>query len=163
MNRDDEAALEARRRALGAVDPRCSVPGCPESDPRALTGAHPSILCADHRAEIDGRRSIEEHHVAGQHNSPATAWLPANRHAVLTFMQQTAWRTELLRNPDVDPLLCLEAAVRGSRETIGEILDGVLAPIEAELRDQRAFLAATFGPDWCTAYQRWRTERPDAP
>lgn len=162
MNPDDEAALEARRRALGAADPRCSIPGCPERDPRALTGAYPAILCAEHRAEADGRRSIEEHHVAGQHNSPATAWLPANRHAVLTFKQQTAWPTELLRNPDGDPLLRLEAGIRGSRETITEIVDGILAPTEAELRDHRDFLAATFGPDWAATFQRWRTERSNA-
>ena len=163
MNLDGEAALEARRRALGTADPRCSVPGCRETDPRALTGAHPAILCAEHRAELDGRRPTEEHHVAGRHNSSATVQLPGNRHAVLTFMEQTGWRTELLRNPDSDLLLRLEAAVRGSRETIADVLDGVLAPTEAEIASLHAFLVATIGPDWHTTFQRWLGKRPDAP
>ena len=163
MNLDGEAALEARRRALGTADPRCSVPGCRETDPRALTGAHPALLCAEHRAELDGRRPTEAHHVAGRHNSSATVELPGNRHAVLTFMQQTGWRAELLRNPDGDPLVRLEAAIRGSREAIAVVLDGVLAPTEAEIARLSDFLMATIGPDWHTTFRQWLAERPDAP
>ena len=101
--------------------------------------------------------------MAGRHNSSATVQLPGNRHAVLTFMEQTGWRTELLRNPDSDLLLRLEAAVRGSRETIADVLDGVLAPTEAEIASLHAFLVATIGPDWHTTFQRWLGKRPDAP
>lgn len=163
MNPDARAALEARRRALGAASPRCAAPGCDEADPRALTGAHPAILCAKHRSARDRRRALEDHHVAGRRNSPATVRLPGNRHAVLTFMQQTGWPTELLRNPDDDPLLRLEAAVRGSRETIVEVLGGVVAPAEAGIADLQAFLVAALGPDWQVEFRRWLAERHDAP
>lgn len=163
MSLDDEAAREARLRALGSADPRCSVRGCPETNPQALTGAHPHILCAEHRAMLDGRRPVEEHHVAGRHNGPATAWLLGNDHAILTFLQQSGWRTELLRNPDGDPLLRLEAAIRGSRQTLSVVLERALAPTEGEIRDLRDFLIATQGPDWATAFRAWLADRSHAP
>ena len=105
---------------------------------------------------------VEEHHVAGRRNSDATVWLPANRHARLTFLQQSGWRSGLLRNPDDDFLLRLEAAVRGSRETIAVVLDGVLAPTEAEIASLHDFLVATLGPDWNEIFRRWAGERADA-
>jgi hypothetical protein len=110
-----------------------------------------------------GRRTIEEQHVSGRHNSPVTAWLPSNPHAVATFLQQTSWRPELLRNPRSDPLLRLEAAIRGSRETLVAVLEGVLEPSEANVRDLGAYLEATLGPEWATAFRVWLTERSDDP
>lgn len=157
-----EAALEARRRVLGAADPRCAVPGCDETDPRALIGAYPRVLCAEHQADAEGDAWLEGHHVAGRHNDPTEVWLPANWHAIMTSEQQTAWPRELLRNPDGDPLLRTIARVRGSRETIGTILERALAPIEREDADLHDYLDERLGPGWVAGFAAWRVAREDA-
>jgi hypothetical protein len=157
----DEAALEGRRRALGSIEPRCSFPGCEEDDPRALTGAAPSILCAEHAAADKRRRPFERHHIAGRHNRDATVWLPANWHSVLTFMQQTSWG--LLRNPRADPLVRAAASIRGTRETIEVVQSEVLGPTEDELLDLDAFLNEKLGTGWSVEFAAWRESRNDAP
>ena len=159
MSWDDDIALEARRRTLGSAEPRCSVAGCPEDDPRALTGVFPRILCAEHLAARGGRRLLECHHIAGRHNRAATAWLPANCHAVLTFMQQTAWPIELLRNPRADPLLRAAASIRGSHQTMAVVLTKILAPTEDELLDLHSYLSEVLGDDWPAAFAAWRESR----
>lgn len=161
MSRRAEAALEARRRVLGSADPRCSVAGCTEDDPRALTGAEPSVLCAEHAAARDGRSLHEDHHIAGRHNRAATAPIPVNGHAVLTFLQQSAWPTQLLRNPTADPLLRAAASIRGSRETAEIINAKILAPTEAELLQLSEFLCEQLGEDWVARFAAWREVKPD--
>lgn len=159
MSADDRwgsDGLEARRRRLGAAKPACGIDGCPERDPRSLTGTWPDIVCCEHRAIAQGRWWIEWQHVAGRHNDPTIVPLPANWHALLTYRQQTAWSRDLLRNPDADPLLRVAASLRGSSETIEVILDQALTPLEAELLDLRSFLVEAIGPDWVDAYRAWQ-------
>lgn len=152
-----DALLESRRAVLGTRSPQCSVPGCTERDPRSLTGTHPAIVCAEHRAIEAGRSWLEAHHVAGQRNDPTTVELPANWHAAMTHEQQTAWPRDLLRNPESNPLLATQARVRGSRETIGVILERPLAEAEAELDRVRRFLDEHH-PGWVDGYRAWLTE-----
>jgi hypothetical protein len=161
VSRRAEAALEARRRVLGSADPRCSVAGCTEDDPRALTGAEPSVLCAEHAAARDGRSPSEDHHIAGRRNHGATAPIPANSHAALTFLQQTAWPAELLRNPKADPLLRAAASIRGSRETAEVINAKIMAPIETDLLQLSKFLREQLGEDWAARFAAWREAEPD--
>lgn len=155
-------AFEGRRRVLGTAHPRCVVPGCSETDPRALTGASPAIVCAEHAADRDGRSWLEAHHLAGRRNAPVTVWLPANWHARMTHRQQTAWRRELLRNPRADPLLRAEALLRGSRETVAVVLDEGLGPLETELADLRDYLVERIAPDWPVDFVAWLEGRRHA-
>jgi hypothetical protein len=163
VKRDDAVALELRRRALGSADPQCSVVACTETDPRALTGSFPNIICAEHLALEQGRRPQEQHHVAGRRNRSTTVWLLANWHAVLTFMQQTRWDRDLLRNPRTDPLIRAAASIRGAAEVAQVLADGVIRPTEEELLALDRYLVEVLGVDWPAAFEQWQRQRSDAP
>ena len=49
------------------------------TDPLALTGAHPNILCHEHLADPDGRCWTQQHHPSGRANSPDTVPTPGKR------------------------------------------------------------------------------------
>jgi hypothetical protein len=82
-----EDLREDRYRALGTGTPRCQQPGCEETDPLALTGAHPNILCQEHLSDRDGRNWTQDHHYSGKANSPEKGAIPANDHAVVSAAQ----------------------------------------------------------------------------
>jgi hypothetical protein len=101
--------------------------------------------------------------VAGRRNRPATIWLPANDHAVLTHLQQTGWDLELLRNRGANPLLRAAASIRGSREVAEVIADRISGPTEADLMVLATYLVDILGPDWPAKFDDWLARRPDAP
>src|SRR4051794_21505422 len=107
-----EDRLEERLGALGTKAPQCTRAGCVETNPFALTGAHPDILCYEHRAEQHGRSWLEDDHPAGEANDAFTTPIPGNDHRVRTETCQAAWPQETLRNPDGSVLLKAAAAVR---------------------------------------------------
>ena len=102
-NHDDALAerWERRLRALGTRNPRCSVRGCKETDPFALTGVAPNIRCGEHLADARGRDWIEQHHPAGRHNDPSTVPVPANDHGALSEYQ-AQWPEETLQGECVN-------------------------------------------------------------
>lgn len=142
---DDEN--DRRLRALGTRSPRCSVPGCPERDPFALTGAHPAILCREHSADQQGRSWTEEHHLAGHANNPEHAAVPANDHGTLSAYQQL-WDRETLRNPDGSPLLRAAAALRGWLDLMRIMITRTVGWIPEFLERLDAALRAAIGPAW---------------
>jgi hypothetical protein len=121
------------------------------------------MLCAEHAAARDGRRLLEEHHVAGRVNRDATVTIPANLHAVLTFNQQTSWPLELLRNPSANPLARAGASIRGSRETTEATGSKFLRPTEDELADVDAFLRDRHGEAWFAEFEAWREAKRHDP
>ena len=58
---DRDERREQRLRQLGTRSPRCR--GCPETDPFALSGVHPDIVCYECLAieHGDTRRHIDQH------------------------------------------------------------------------------------------------------
>jgi hypothetical protein len=118
-------------------------------------------MCAEHAAARDGRSLREHHHIAGRHNRGATAPIPANSHATLTFLQQASWPTELLRNPKANPLLRAAASIRGSRETAEVINAKILAPTETDLLELSEFLREQLGEDWAAHFAAWREAKHD--
>lgn len=138
---------ENRLRALGTRSPRCSVPGCAETDPLALTGAAPKIICQEHLADRQGRRWTQDHHFSGRANAPETGPLPVNDHAVLSGMQ-SLWPRETLRNPDGSPLLRAAAAVRGWMEILRLVIERTLRWVPAALETLDLLLAQRLGPLW---------------
>lgn len=145
--RDRRRRLEDQLRRLGSRDPRCAYPDCPEHNPFAFTGVLPDILCYEHRCDLEGRSSAEEHHLWGQHNSPDKAFVPGNDHRVLNDLQRD-WPVRTLRNPDASPLIRIAAAIRGLLDLLYVILTG-LFPLMAdflERLDQQ--LLIQYGDRW---------------
>lgn len=138
---------EERLRALGTRHPRCSVLGCEEDDPFALTGAEPNILCREHLADSQGRSWTEQHHVPGQHNDPSTLPAPANDHGALSEYQ-ALWPRETLRNPDGSPLLRAAAAIRGWLDVLWVIIHRTVGWIPAALESLNQLLCDRLGDRW---------------
>jgi hypothetical protein len=155
----EEERLAARLRLLGTDTPRCSTAGCQERDPFALTGVHPSLLCAEHRADRDGRRWLEESHTAGQHNLPNdTVPIPANDHSVVSDRLQVEWPRETLRNPDGSPVLRAAGALRGWLDTLRLILERTCGWVPTFLEGLDAWLRMKLGERWWEEFDHWRDE-----
>jgi hypothetical protein len=144
---------EERLRALGTRYPRCSVPGCEESDPFALTGVDPNILCRDHLAAMHGRSWVEQHHPAGRHNDQASVPVPANDHGALSE-HQALWPPDTLRNAHGSPLLRMAAWIRGWLAIV-RVMERTLGRIPASLERLDALLSDRIGQDWWEALG-WR-------
>lgn len=142
-----ERLREARLRALGTRSPRCIVTGCKETDPFALTGAAPDILCREHRADEQGRSWTEDHHVAGQRNDPLTIPLPANDHGSVSA-RQSLWDRETLRNHNGSPLLRIAARIHAWREIMRATIERGLDGIPEELERLDKILEEKLGPRW---------------
>jgi hypothetical protein len=139
--------IESRLRALGTRHPVCSHPGCTESDPFALTGVDPHVLCREHDAYRLGRSWIEQHHPAGHNNDPQTLPIPANDHGVASE-NQALWPRETLRNPDGSPLLKAAAALRGWLEILRLAVERTVGWIPAFLEQLDAWLREQHGNGW---------------
>jgi hypothetical protein len=143
---DDELEdrREQRLRALGTRSPRCSVAGCAETDPFALTGVAPTILCREHLADALGHDWTEEHHPPGQHNDPSTVPVPANDHGMLSELQ-ALWPRDTLRNPDASPLVRAAAWLRAWLDMLRLIIDRAVGRIPAALEDLDTLLTKFIG------------------
>ncbi len=130
---------EDRYRALGTRSPRCSVGGCLESDPFALTGAEPKIICQEHLADQLRSSWTQDHHYSGQANSPEKGPIPANDHAVENAMQ-SLWPRDTLRNSEGSPLLRAAAATRGWLDILRLVSERTLPWIPAALESLDALL-----------------------
>ncbi len=142
-----EDKLEARLRALGTRLPRCSRPDCDETNPFALTGIVPSILCYEHRAEENGRRWLEDQHWFGQHNDPLTSPIPGNDHRVLSAFQDL-WPRNTLRNAEASPLLKAAAALRAWLDVMRFIVDRVVGWVPPFLEWLDRALVEQLSPRW---------------
>jgi hypothetical protein len=145
--RDLYDQLEERYVVLGTRTPRCAVPGCTETDPLALTGIAPAILCYEHRQLADGKAWVEQDHRSGQHNHPATVGIPANDHRILSAMQQS-WPRDTLRNPDGSPLLKAAASVRGWLDLLRVIVARTVGWVPAFLETLDQWLRDRIGDPW---------------
>jgi hypothetical protein len=143
-----EDRREERRRSLGQRLPHCSVPGCRETDPLALTGIHPEILCYEHDAVRNGRDWLEDHHLAGRANDPATVRIPGNDHRAISERQNVTWRRETLRNPEGSPLIKAAAEIRGWLDILWLILERTVASVPTFLEALDAWLIEEIGPRW---------------
>jgi hypothetical protein len=138
---------EARYRALGTRTPRCSVPGCTETDPFALSGADPNIICQEHVADQLGKSWTQDHHPSGRQNSSETVPVPANDHAPVSEMQ-TLWPRETLRNPTGSPLLRAAAAIRGWLDIMHLLIDRTIQWVPPALEELDRLLVERDGPGW---------------
>jgi hypothetical protein len=142
---DRRVRLEQAYRRLGTRTPRCAL--CTETDPIALTGTHPVILCYEHAAQQSGRSPIEQHHPDGRHNDPTTLPLPGNEHRILSDKMRD-WPIETLRNPDGSPLLKAAAAIRSFLDYLVVLIDRVLVWIPPFLEQLDFYLREELGERW---------------
>jgi len=141
--------LEERLRLLGTRLPRCSHPGCTETDPFALTGVDPHVLCAEHRADAEGKSWTQGHHVSARANDPQDVRaIPANDHAVVTLKHQSEWPRETLRNPDGSPLLQAAASLRGWLDMLRLVLERSVGWVPDLLERLDSWLRERIGPRW---------------
>jgi hypothetical protein len=155
MSRDWEALLEEQYRRLGIRSPRCLEPGCDETNPFALIGVHPEVLCYEHAAIRHGRSWLEDHHCKGQHNDAFDRIeLPGNDHRVLNGLQ-SIWPRETLRNPDGSPLLVAAAALRGWLDVLWLMIERTVGWIPAFLEQLDGWLREQLGPRWWDEFD-WR-------
>src|SRR5262249_24107741 len=150
-----EALLEERHCRLGTRSPRCVELGCDETNPFALTGVHPNLLCYEH-ATLRHRRSwLEDHHGKGRRNDGLdTVELPGNDHRALSG-GQLLWLRETIRNPDVSPLLRAAAALRGWLDVLWLIMTRTVGWIPGFLEQLDAWLRERLGPRWWDEFD-WR-------
>ncbi len=151
---DRDARREARLRQLGTREPRCTRPDCTETNPFALTGAEPSIVCYECQATKRGRAFHEVHHTSGRDNDAETVGVPGNDHRVLSAEQQL-WPADTLRNPDGSPLLRAAAALRGWLDVLRLILDRTVGWIPLFLEQLDAWLRERIGPCWWGEFAQW--------
>jgi hypothetical protein len=143
---DRDERREQRLRQLGTRSPRCRA--CAETDPFALFGVHPDIVCDECRAIEQGRSPVEGHHVSGRANDPDDVIdLPGNDHRALSAAQ-LGWPAETLRNPNGSPLLRAAAAIRGWLEVLALILDRTVGWVPGFLEWLEAALGTAIGPAW---------------
>ena len=112
---DEDRRAEDAFERFGTRKPRCSVPGCPVTDWRQLTGDEPAhLLCYEHLAEKQGRSPVEDHHLIGHHNDERLK-MPflGNLHRVMNDGQRD-WPEKTLKNPQGSPALKAAACVRAS-------------------------------------------------
>lgn len=153
---DWEQLLEEQLRKLGTRSPVCAVDGCDQTNPFALTGTHPRILCYEHQAELNNRPWLEAHHPMGRANDPETLLLPGNDHRVLSARQRQ-WPQETLRNPDGSPLLKAAAALRGWLDVLWLIITVTLGWVPDLLEQLDAWLRAVLGDRWWDGFN-WRRD-----
>lgn len=152
----DADRLEARLAVLGTRTPKCSVEACDESNPFALTGVHPDLICVEHAAARDGRSTVEESHTAGRANLPEdTVAIPGNDHSALTHAYQAAWPELTLRNPDGSPLLRAAGATRGWLDTLRLIIERTVGWVPAFLEHLDEWLRLKLGDRWWDDFLAW--------
>jgi hypothetical protein len=143
---DRERRREQDFERLGTRTPKCRL--CPESDPGALTGTYPDILCVEHEAASRGRTTMQAQHPSGWHNDPSFTYpTPGNDHAVWDEAKGD-WPERTLRNPHGSPLLAAAGAVRSVLDWFRAIIERVLGWVPAFLEELDARLEARLGITW---------------
>src|SRR3954466_9864064 len=108
------ARKSAATRRVG-VDQQCS---CGEVRPEALIAGSNPMMCAECQRKRKGRRTTDDHHVAGAANSPVTIPIAVNDHRAELSEAQRDWPKRTLENPDGSPVLKVAAGIRGAVDTI---------------------------------------------
>jgi hypothetical protein len=118
---------------------------CGERDPRALVPGQ--VLCYGCSGRRRGRVQTEQHHIGGRHNSDVTLAVPANEHRILSDMQAN-WPEETMKNPDKNPLVAIEAHLRGWIDLVKVAIERVFSAVLAPLVALNSDLCSAHGRQW---------------
>ena len=148
---DEDVRRERAYDGFGTRTPRCSTPGCTETDWRLITGSEPDkLLCYEHAAEAAGRSPVEEQHPPGRANDPTfTVPFLGNLHRVMDEAKRD-WPERTMRNPDGSPMLKAAACVRAAADWLRLIIERLLGWVPVLLEATDAALTEHVGPAWWT-------------
>ena len=134
---DEDVRRERAYDGFGTRTPRCSTPGCTESDWRLITGSEPDkLLCYEHAAEAAGRSPVEEQHPPGRANDPTfTVPFLGNLHRVMDEAKRD-WPERTMRNPDGSPMLKAAACVRAERAVSRALSGSCQLPLGAYAQNE---------------------------
>lgn len=135
-------AIAARRLREGA---RCA---CGESRTWALIPGTDPVICTCCDREKRGIAKLDDHHVAGDANSPVTTPVPVNDHLAELNRAQYDWPRETLQNPDGSPLLAAAASIRGYSDTNSYLVLTLLVSNPEMLEALEAWLREEHGQKW---------------
>lgn len=148
MPPDDPTYAYARNttaaRSVG-IGARCA---CGETRPEALIrGSKPTICAACDRKKC-GHTTVDNHHVAGEANSPATIPVEVNDHTAVLSVAQYNWPRKTLQNRDGSPLLAAAACIRGFVDYIYYAIEKYLLWIPEMLETLDTFLEDKLRQKW---------------
>lgn len=135
-------AVAARRVGCGA---KCA---CGETRPEALIAGRNPVTCAACQRRRRGRKTVDNHHVAGKTNGPVTIPIPVNDHRAALSVAQYGWPRETLENSEGSPLLAAAGQIRGYVDTNDYLAETLLLPRAEMLETLNGFLVSQFGPRW---------------
>jgi hypothetical protein len=145
---DDPTYAYARNataaRSVG-ISAHCS---CGETRPEALIRGSKPTTCFGCARKQRGYSPVDNHHVAGEANSPATLPVPASDHCAVLSVAQYNWPRETLENPDGCPLRAAAACIRGFIDYIYYAVEKHLLWIPEMLETLSTFLADKLGRKW---------------
>ncbi len=145
---NNEARAEAAFERLGTRRPKCSVPGCNESDWRALTGKHPHILCYEHMCAEQGRSTVEQQHTLGRKIDPdMEVTMAGNDHRIMDSYKDQ-WPKETRENPDGSPALLAAAYLRVPFDWLIMIAKRYLEPVFLWLEALDSLFCEKLGRRW---------------
>jgi hypothetical protein len=121
---------------------------CGESRPEALIRGTKPIRCAECQRKRDRSPTTDEHHVAGERNSPVTVTVPVNDHRAELSVMQMDWSRTLRENPRGDPLIAVGAGIRGAADTILYLIKKCIDVAVALLEVLAEFLRQRLGDRW---------------
>jgi hypothetical protein len=121
---------------------------CGETRVFALERKSDPRLCTESRKRMEGKTTMEKHHIFSRANSEITISISANDHRADLSESQKEWPEQTLRNPDGSPLLRAAAFVRGFVDTLLYLAEKFLLWAAEMLERLNAHLIAKYGPKW---------------
>src|SRR5690242_15463906 len=101
---------------------------CGEARPEALIPKSNPTMCAACQRKNQGKTTMDNHHVAGEANSPVTVLVPVNDHRADLSLTQYNWPKKTLENPGGSPELAAAAGIRGFADTNLYLIEKLLLP-----------------------------------
>jgi hypothetical protein len=105
-------------------------------------------MCAECARKKQGKTTMDNHHIAGAANDPATIPIPVNDHRAILSEAQHDWPPPTLRNSLGSPMLRAAGCIRGFVDTVRYLLDSILIWIADLLEAADAYLTEVYGPQW---------------
>lgn len=145
--RDPRAAHRREAMATRRVggDAQCK---CGENRPKSLIPSSDPMICAACDRKARRRTERDDHHIAGQNNSPMTINVPVNDHRADLSTSQQDWPRKTLENPDGSPLLSGAAHIRGFADIIVYLMEKFLLWVADLLELLDTTLEEKWGPKW---------------
>jgi hypothetical protein len=146
--RDPAAAYRRKAIASRRVGKDAACEACGETRPEALIPNSKPITCAACDRKRKGATTMDDHHFAGESNSPVTVPTPVNDHRAELSVAQQNWPKETRENPDGCPLLAGAACVRGFIDYIVYLIRKGLLCVAEMLEAFSAYFKEKLGTKW---------------